>query len=93
MFKNIGNKIKILAVVLFWLALASSIILGVITILQGVGNVRNDSYSMVTAIIQGFLIIGGGFLTAWLGNFLLYGFGELVDSNQKILKILEEKNK
>lgn len=34
-----------------------------------------------------------GIVLAWINNFLLYGFGELIDSNQKMLKIMEEKNK
>lgn len=90
MFKNIGSKIKGLATFLFWFLAIVSIIAGIIVIIAGLGNVNNDSQSGVIALISGIGIAVGGFIFAWLQNFLLYRFGELVDSNQKILEILKQ---
>lgn len=91
MFNNIGRKIKGLAKFLFWILVIASIILGAITIMQAVGS-RGSSSSKILAVIGGFLVIGGGIVLAWLQNFLLYGYGELIDCNQKMLRILEERN-
>lgn len=93
MFSNIGRKIKGLAKFLFWATVAIAIFLGIGTIIFRVGNIYADSSERISAVIMGVVIILGGIILAWLQNFLLYGYGELIDSNQKILKILEEKNK
>ena len=91
MFKNIGSKIKTLAKVLFWIASILSVVGGVLTILRVVLNAYMDTPQKIMSIVIGIGIIVFGILFAWIGNFLLYGFGELVDSNQKMLKILEER--
>lgn len=93
MFNNIGSKIKTLAKVLFWLGLLAAIMVGVLEILQAVGNTNNETSEKVTGILVGVGIIVGGFVVSWLSNFLLFGFGELIDSNQKILQLLEKKEK
>ncbi len=92
MFSNIGAKIKGLAKFIFWVICIISIIAGIVTIIQAMANSYSNSSSKIYAIIAGFLIAVGGTILAWLQNFLLYGFGELIDSNQKILRIMEERN-
>ena len=74
MFKNIGAKIKGLAKFIFWVICIISIIGGIITIIQALGNSYSSS-SKIYGILYGFLIAIGGTLLAWLQNFLLYGFG------------------
>lgn len=59
-------------------------------IAAGFANNRDNS---ILYILIGILIVLLGVILAWINNFLLYGFGELIDSNQKMLKIMEEKNK
>lgn len=93
MFKNIGRKIKVLAVVLFWIGVSIAIVAGILTIISTVANSYSSSQEKIMGILSGFAILAGGFLSAWLSNFFLYGFGELIDSNQKILQILENNNK
>ena len=89
MFDNIGGKIKGLAKLIFWIISIACIILGCITIIYGFKNPGDNSQNIMPSILRGSGIAIGGVIMAWLQNFLLYGFGELVDSNQKILKELE----
>ena len=90
MFNNIGEKIKFLAKFLFWLTAIMGIVLGLVFAI--VGGLRAVlTAEKLLCIFVGIAIIIGGFLLAWIQNFVLYGYGELIDSNQKILKILEEQ--
>ena len=87
MFSNIGSKIKGFAKLLFWIFVIICSIAGLVTMYQGF-----RSNSPLGGIIGGLLIIGAGILLGWLQNFLLYGYGELIDCSQKILRILEERD-
>ena len=90
MFNHIGKKIKVFAKALFWMTVIIFVIGAIIVFSIGTQN-KPDSTSIF--IIIGIIMIVLGIAIAWLNNFLLYGFGELIDSNQKILEILEkEKN-
>lgn len=84
MFKNIGKKIKGLAKIVCWIGIICSIIAGITFI---VGSTRtysffygSHSYVDPTMIFMGLAIMIGGSLTSWIGSFVVYGFGELVDS-------------
>ena len=92
MFKHIGSKIKGLAKFFFFLTCIVAFVAGIFVIAYGAGNVNNESSTMILALLIGIGIIIGGIIIGWLQNFLLYGFGELIDSNQKILELLQEKN-
>ena len=93
MFNNIGSKIKGLATFLFWMTAIIALLAGIIVIFIGIGFGSDSSNgSSILSIFSGIGIAVGGFILAWIQNFLLYGFGELIDSNQKILQCLE-KNK
>ncbi len=76
MFNNIGKKIKTLAVVLCWIGIALSIIGGFILM-----TTINRS---AAGFFLGILESGLGFLASWIGSFLLYGFGELIDKTADI---------
>lgn len=65
MFKQIGKKIKVLAVVFTCLGMLGSIITGIIL--------------MANEMPEGALIMAGGILVSWISSFVLYGFGELID--------------
>ena len=70
MFDNIGGKIKTLASVITWLGIVGSVIIGIIL--------------MATAeelIFAGIIIAIVGSISSWIGSFLLYGFGELVENS------------
>ena len=92
MFENIGGKIKGLAKFIFWVISIISIIGGAAIIIGGLADSDTSSGSKIASIVIGILSAVGGVLLAWIQNFLLYGFGELVDSNQKILRIMENRN-
>ncbi|MBQ8746290.1 MAG: hypothetical protein IJZ08_00285 [Clostridia bacterium] len=70
MFNEIGKKIKGLASVIAWIGIIASAIMGFIT--------------MELSFFTGLLIIAIGALASWVGSFLLYGFGELVDNSTVI---------
>ncbi|MBQ6236269.1 MAG: zinc ribbon domain-containing protein [Clostridia bacterium] len=99
MFKNIGRKIKTLALVLFWIELVT----GVLAALGGgmmliVTEGRHNTMMIVLGVA--IVIIGSGlvFLLAWIGSFFMYGLGQLIDdteinrkTNQQILEKLNSK--
>lgn len=68
MYTNIGKKIKGLAIALFILETIGAFITGFILML-----LDED------LILSGFLTIVITPLAAWIGSWLLYGFGELID--------------
>ena len=92
MFNNIGLKIKGLAKFIFWVISIISIVGGVILIIGTITNSYASSGTKISSIVIGILIAVGGVILAWIQNFLLYGFGELVDTNQKMLRLMEQKD-
>lgn len=89
MFDNIGGKIKALAKFITWLGIAGSAIAGIAIISSGSQMPRY--YGDNTMAIPGLLTIVLGSLFSWLGSFLLYGFGELIEQttmvNQNLSKL------
>lgn len=75
MFNNVGNKIKNLAKVLFWIGVAASVI--------GAALLMFATYGMITIGIA-VLIVGP--LFSWIGSWMLYGYGELIDTNVRLAK-------
>ncbi len=73
MFSNIGRKIKILGMVIFWLGMALIAILAV----SGISNGIVGLLAVVPAII--WLVLGVLAL-----SFMVVGFGELVEHVQSI---------
>lgn len=68
MYDRIGKKIKALAETLMYIGMALSLLGGIIMMCIS-----------EHLIFPGLLVMGFGCLGAWLGNLLLYGFGELID--------------
>ena len=75
MFDNIGGKIKTVASTLTVLGIILSILAGLITLLDGE--------------ISGLFVMIFGSLFSWLGSFLLYGFGQLVENSDKLVALLD----
>ena len=71
MFDNIGSKIKTLAKVVCWIGIIGSIIAG-IAMIATMGSV---------GVLSGLLTIVLGALLSWVGSFVLYGFGEMVENS------------
>lgn len=70
MFDNIGEKIKSLAVVTTWIGIISSIIGGLFMLING--------------SVGGIFVMIFGSLGAWIGSFVLYGFGQLITNTDII---------
>ena len=70
MFDNIGGKIKTLAKVVCWIGIVASVILGLL------------SMNVITAL----LIMGIGSLSSWIGSFMTYGFGQLIENTDILVK-------
>ena len=86
MFKNIGKKFMTLAKVMFWIMFTGAMIGGIIMIIRGI-SFLDSSYMDELAgmyIGIGFGIMGGGTLIAWLSNWVIYSWGNLVDNVQAI---------
>ena len=82
MFNNIGNKIKTYAEVVSWIGIIACIILGVISIIVGIAN------ESLEAIFIGILVALIGSLSCWIESFVLYGFGQLVENSDILVKTL-----
>lgn len=87
MFKNIGRKIK---------GLAKGVFIAEVILIAFAALIMLVSYSMVlsrtqiaSAIIGTLIIAAVWIFIAWLSVLVLYGFGELIDSNTKSEKHLE----
>ena len=76
MFDNIGGKIKSLAKTVTVLGIIISVVAGVVLMAAG----RNGGF------IPGLITMAIGSLAAWLGSFLLYGFGTLVENSDIIAR-------
>ncbi|MBR2473091.1 MAG: hypothetical protein IKB44_03995 [Clostridia bacterium] len=70
MFDDIGGKIMKLAMVVAWIGIVCSIIWGLVM--------------MPRAGIIGIIYAGIGALVSWVGSFVLYGFGQLVENSDII---------
>lgn len=92
MFKNIGKKIKVFAKVICWLGIIFSVISGIILIVAGVNN--DDIRTIINGTVQymdstmlivlGVVVLILGPIVSWIGSFMTYGFGEIVDNTQAI---------
>ena len=88
MFDNIGGKIKGLAKVICWIGIIISVIVGIILLAnstidygKGIFGGKQTDPLMVAAGL-GVMIVGS--LFSWLGSFVLYGFGQLVENSSSI---------
>lgn len=73
MFENIAAKIKTLAQVLCLVGIGFSVI-------YGINLMAND------AVLLGLLIILLGSLMSWVSSFCLYGFGQLIENSDTIVR-------
>jgi hypothetical protein len=74
LYENIGGKIKRMAYIIFWVFAIVSVVGGLVVLSE--------------SPIAGIVIMIVGPLVAWISTFLLYGFGELIESNQIIAQNL-----
>lgn len=74
MFNNIGNKIKVLAQFFCYAGIALSIFLGIRIILSN------------NKLIFALLLIILGSIVSWISSFILYGFGQLIDNSDILVR-------
>ena len=87
MFNNIGHKIQVLAKVLCWIGIICWVITGLV-LMAGGEFVRANSGA---GVVAGIMTIIVGVLVSWIGSFLLYGFGQLVEDTHAIRANTESK--
>ena len=80
MFTNIGSKIKTLASVFTWLGIIGSIISGIYLASQ-------DDDLILIGLLTALL----GSLFSWIGSFLLYGFGQLIENSDILVNVLANR--
>lgn len=80
LFDNIGSKIKTLAQVLTWVGIIISVIWGIVIM-------ATDE----DLIFAGLMIAVFGSLGSWISSFALYGFGQLIENTDNIVKILKKQ--
>ena len=75
MFSNIGGKIKALAQFCTWAGIIASVLTGAMILQNPRGN-----------YVVGVAIIVFGSLISWISSFVLYGFGQLVQNSDAMVK-------
>ena len=75
MFKNIAKKLKALAKVICWVGIVLSVLAGLLYIFAS-GD--------ITYAIAGVVAMLLGILLSWVGSFVLYGFGQIVENTDKM---------
>ena len=90
MFNNIGRKIKTLAKVIAWIGMASSVISGLVTMIEIVILTKADTvlqgvWFLFLGLILGAIVAAVGCLVAWASVLILYGFGQLVENSDKLV--------
>lgn len=96
MFNNIGHKIQVLAKVLCWIGIICWVITGLALMAGGSSVTYRLTGSYVTAssaagVLVSIVTIIVGVLLSWIGSFLLYGFGQLVEDTHAIRANTESK--
>ena len=75
MFNNIGGKIKVVAMTLCIIGIVFSVIAGFALIIA-------DESTM----LSGILLIIVGPIASWIGSFMTYGFGQLVENSDILVR-------
>ena len=78
MFKNIGSKIKMLAKVTCWVGVIGSVLGGLIALINAMDG--DDSLIPIA-----FVMLIGGPILSWIGSWITYGFGQLIENTDKLV--------
>lgn len=92
MFSNIGGKIKGLAKFICWLGIIISVVAGIVLIISARHSDGYYSYTDTNMIIVGIIVMVFGSVLSWIGSFVLYGFGELVDNSSKLVELKQNED-
>lgn len=86
MFDEVGKKIKTLVIALSVISMLVYVFIGLIFIFAFAKTELSTFFTVI-----GFAVMIIGILITYVSSFALYGYGELIDSNQQILEILEKQ--
>ncbi len=104
MFKRIGKKIKTLAKVVCWIGIIQSVLIAMASFVCAalINSTAITAFEdtaatgligeSVALIVIGILILLLGPLCSWIGSFVLYGYGELIDKCTSIENYLLSQN-
>lgn len=84
MFNDVGEKIKKIAHVIFWIASGAYVLSGLFFFISG-ATAPSDN-ALLFHMIGGICIILIGPLSAWISCCFIYGFGELISNTDSIKK-------
>ncbi len=79
MYNNIGQKIKSFVKIIVIISFILVGIVGVITL------IADPLAGIIMILVDGFGV--------WVGGFVLYGLGELIDNSTKIREMMEKETK
>lgn len=88
MYDNIGRKIKGAAKFIAWLGIISSVLIGIIII----GMSLDEDHSTANNLGIGVGVLLGGSFFSWISSWFIYGFGELIDKTNQIVKNTAGRN-
>ena len=80
LFSNIGGRIKTVAKVTAYIEMGSAVLGGVIMFFAALSDMEELLFLLLMIPV---IVMIGCFL-AWLSSILLYGFGELIETNSQI---------
>lgn len=86
MFKNIGNKIKGLAKVFYWIGVVVYSLAGVGAAIAAIATSDGEIVIILASLIGGAACVGLGILISWLSTMMLYAYGELVQQTIETAK-------
>ncbi len=97
MFNHIGRKIKTWAKIQCWIGIILCVIAGVSFITAGEVPIQQTVGStIITTTVQGpligALIIVLGSLLSWIGSWITYGFGSVVENTEQLWSQMEQVN-
>ena len=73
-----------LAKVIFWIIVIINLLISIYLI---IGAIKSESFAPV---ILALIIAGAGVVVGWLSSVLLYGYGQLIESQQMTVDELSE---
>ena len=84
LFERVGSKIMGLAKVIFWIVVIINLLISFYMIY---GAIKAES---LAAVIPALIVAGAGVVAGWLSSVLLYGYGQLIETQQTAVDELSE---
>ena len=85
MFTNIAGKIKLTAKIACWVSMVASFIGGIILLIYSIVEAEDE------LIIVGLIVPLVAPFLCWIGSFVMYGFGELIEKTAEIAENTKQK--